>query len=147
MNTRRESQELIDNNQMKMDMQELLKSINEITNYELSIVENETEPPRFVISLKYKAYLNDRHGFIHRITNLEAEYLVKNIFENIKEIQGRDFVLKDNYKLSNPNNINHRSHGSSRNNVRKQEHYSSPIMDLYKELYAEIRFYEGKGYM
>ncbi len=147
MNTRKESQELIEKNQMKMDMQILLESINETTNYDLSMIEDETEPPVFVISLKYKAYPNNKHRFIHRITNLEAECLVKNIFENLKEIQGKEFILKDNYSLSNPNNVNHRSYGSSRNNIRMQEHYSSPIMDLYKEIYAEIRFSEGKGYM
>ena len=147
MKTRRESQELIDKNQMKTDMQILLKLINETTNYDLSIVEDETDPPLFVISLKYKVYPNDKHEFVHRITNLEAEYLVKNIFENIKEIHGKDFILTDNYDLSNPINIDHRSHGSKRYQIRKQESYSSPIMDLYKEIYAEIRFYEGKGYM
>ena len=147
MKTRRETQELIDKNQMKTDMKILLELINETTNYDLSIVEDETDPPLFVISLKYKSYTDNKFGFVHRITNLEAEYLAKNIFENLKEIQGKDFILKDNYDLSNPININHQSHGSKRYQIRKQESYSSPIMDLYKEIYAEIRFYEGKGYM
>ena len=141
MKTRRETQELIDQGQMKKDMQILLDSINEITNYDLSMIEEETEPPVFVISLKYKAYPNDRLGFIHRITNLEAEYLVKNIFENIKEIQGENYILKNNYELYNSDQL------SQRNTIRKQESYSSPIMDLHKEIYAKIRFYEESGYM
>ena len=130
MNTRRESQELIDKNQMKMDMQSLLNSINEFTRYELNIVEDETNSPTFVISIKYKSYQDDRMGFVHRITNLEASYLVKNIFENIKEIQGKDFILENNYRMSDPN----QTQGTKRSEIRKQENYSSPIMDLYKEI-------------
>lgn len=147
MNTRRESQELIDKNQMKMDMQSLLNSINEFTRYELNIVKDETNPPIFVISIKYKSYQDDRMGFVHRITNLEASYLVKNIFENIKEIQGKDFILENNYRMFDPNQISYRSQETIRHEIRKQESYPSPIMDLYKEIYVEIRFYEGKGYM
>ncbi len=110
MNTNRnEQQELIANNQMKMDMQVLLTSINEMTHYELSLIEDETDPPEFVISLKYKAYLNDRHGFIHRITNYEAKFLIENIFENMKELQGKDYVLKGNYEMFDPDHITYRS--------------------------------------
>ena len=45
-----------------------------------------TDPPLFVISFKnIKSYTDNKLGFVHRITNLEAEYLAKNIFENFKK--------------------------------------------------------------
>ena len=129
---------------MKTDLETLLMLINKNTDYVLGIIEDETDPPFFVVSMKYKNYTGDNHGFIHRITNLEAEYLAKNIFENIKELHGKEFILQGNYKLTYPDD---EGSGRTRVNVRMQDHYSSPIMDLCKEIYLEIRFYEGKGYM
>ena len=145
MNTRGEQQELMFNTRMKVDVEKLLISINELTNYDLSLVEDETDPPEFVISLKYKEYSNEELGYIHRITNIEAEFLIQNIFQNIKDLYGKDYILKDNYKMEDPSRVTHRSGGSNRGLIRKQSSFSSPIMNSYKEIYAQIRFSESEG--
>jgi len=144
MNTRHEQQELMFNTRMKVDVEKLLNSINELTNYDLSLVEDETDPPNFVISLKYKEYSNDEPKFIHRITNVEAEFLIQNIFQNIKELYGKDYILKGNYEMEDPGHVTYLQSGSNRANIEKQEKYPVPIMDSYKEIYAIIRFSESK---
>ena len=86
--TRKETQEKIDLNQMRTDMNVLITSINANSEYNIAICEEGTHPPRFEISVEYPRYNEGPHKFQRYISLGEAEEIARNIYHNIDNLHG-----------------------------------------------------------
>ena len=84
--------------QLNLAVRDLIKSMNAANDFNISIVEQETESSWFDFSLEYPPYEDSPQKFQRRVSNLEAEEIAWNIFYIIKDFlgyeykEGRDFV-------------------------------------------------------
>ncbi len=92
--TRKEIEEEINLNQMKMDMDVLIKSINSKSEHDIAICEVGTKLPRFEISVEYPPYNEGRHKFQRYISIREVEEIARNIYHNINDLHGYGYEEK-----------------------------------------------------
>ena len=84
-------QDRVNKNQLKQDVDILIKQINANSNLNLAIIPKETDPPWFEISIEYKPYSNNKPYFQRRISLREADTIAWNIFYIIKDHLGYEF--------------------------------------------------------
>ena len=87
--TRKETQEKINLDQLKRDMDILINSINAKSEYNIAICEVlRTTTPRFDISVEYPRYNEGPRKFQRYISICEAEEIARNIYHNIDNLHG-----------------------------------------------------------
>ena len=137
--TRKESQAKIEKNQLKMDMELLIKRINEKSEFDIAIVVEETDSSWFEISIEYPPYSDGKPNFQRRISMREVETIAWNIFYNIRDYHG--------YEYKNPNFewVKPREEGQQYSDGRTEYIQRSPDaedMPLHKKVHVRMLFAE-----
>ena len=142
VSTRKETQDGINKNQMKTDMKVLIDRINANSDLKLTIIQEETNPPCFEISIEYEPYTEGPPYFQRRISRREAETIAWNIFHNIKDYHGYDYN-NPNIQLVKP-----RDEGMQYSDEEKRDYieYRPDEVDipLHKKVHVRMVFSEGE---
>ena len=85
--------------QLNLAVRDLIRSMNAANDFNISIVEQETESSWFDFSLEYPPYEDSPQKFQRRVSNLEAEEIAWNIFYIIKDCLGYNYN-EDNYYVA-----------------------------------------------
>ena len=138
--TRKETEGAINMNQLKTDMDILIKRINANNEFNIAIITKETKPPWFEISIEYPRYSDGKPNFQRRISMREVDTIVWNIFYNIRDYHG--------YEYKNPNFewVKPREEGQQYSNEQQREYIQrSPDTDdipLHKKIHVRMLFAE-----
>ena len=98
MSTIKEREKKTVKNQLNLAVRDLIKSMNSANDFNISIVERETESSWFEFTLEYPPYEDSPQKFQRRVSNIEADKIAWTIFYSIKDFFGyeykerRDFV-------------------------------------------------------
>lgn len=135
--TRRETDAKISKNQLRQDVEVLIKQINANSEYDIEIVPEETNHPWFEISIEYPPYSDGLPKFQRRISLREAENIVWNIFHIIKDYH--DYEYEPNFGLVKP-----RDEGQQFSDEQQRDHLQrSPNTDdipLHKKVHVRMLF-------
>ena len=78
----------------------LITAMNSESNFNIAIVEEETDPPWFEISVEYPPYEGSPQKFQRLVSNIKAEEIALNIYYNIKDLLGYEY--KKDIRLLKP---------------------------------------------
>ena len=91
MRTVKETEEQSVKNQLILAVRNLIECMNSASDLNIEIVEEETSETSFVFSLEYPPYENNRQGFQRRVSSIDTNEFIHNVFDNIEEIMGFNY--------------------------------------------------------
>ena len=91
MSTVKETQEKILKAQLILEVRDLIKYMNSESKLNIAIVEDKTKDSWFEVSLEYSPYEDNRQKFHRRVSNLEVEEFISNVFSNIEDLMGCEY--------------------------------------------------------
>ena len=75
----------------------LIKYMNSDNEYNIAIVEEDSNGKSFEFSLEYTLYEDNRLNFQRRVSNLQAEEFISNVFDNIEDFIGIKYKRGDTF--------------------------------------------------
>ena len=97
MSTIKETQEKTVKAQLNLAVRDLIKYMNSASELNIAIVEEETKDSWFEFLLEYPPYEDNRQKFQRRVSNLETDEFISNVFSNIEDFMGCEYNQDNNF--------------------------------------------------
>ena len=140
MPTIKEREEATVKNQLDLAVRNLITAMNSESDFNIAIVEEETDPPWFEISVEYPPYENSPQKFQRRVSNFKAEEIARNIYYIIKDFFG--YKYEEEFKLLKPCSENSHHSYRHRDSIGKFTDYNRIF--LHEIIHIRIGFIEKR---
>ena len=87
-------------NKLNLAVRDLIKSMNSASDFNITIVNEDTKSSWFEFSLEYPPYEDSPQKFQRRVSNIEAKDIARRIFYSIKDLFGYNYNEDRNYVAS-----------------------------------------------
>lgn len=124
-------------NQLDLAVRNLISAMDLESVLDITIVEEETKPPWFEVSLEYPPYENSPQKFQRRVSISKAEEIARNIYYNIKDVLGFEYKAEEFKLLQPPGEIAQHDRPISSS-------WSDSGKVLYKKIHIRIGFIENR---
>ena len=143
MATVKEREEATVKNQLDLAVRDFIKVMDSESDFNIAIVEEETNSPSFEISVEYPPYKDSPQKFQRHVSNFKAEEIALNIYFNIKNVLGYEY--KENIQLSIPPGANPKTPDYNKSQPLRKFSENQRI-SLFNIIQIRISFREKQGY-
>ncbi len=91
MSTIKEREEQTRKNQLCLTVKALIDYMNKANDLKITIDKEETERTTFEFTLEYLPYEDNKQNLHRRVSNLEVEEFIENVFNNIEDFIGGEY--------------------------------------------------------